>query len=87
VPDRNRDQDDPNGDLHRQPRERGRRVRLGGIVARSDHRDRDHDHQGRQPPEHEGCTLPDALLGGQHDEERHQRQRVERYGHADQNKV
>jgi hypothetical protein len=87
VPDRDRDQAGADSDLHRELGQGWRRVRLGRVVARTEHGDRDHDRQRHQPPEHEGRALSHPALGGQHHGECRQRQRVECYRQADQGKV
>jgi hypothetical protein len=87
VPDRDPDQDQAERDLDRERGQRGHRGRLGRVVAGGRHGDGDHDGQGYQPPEHEGRAFDRAVLGGQHDEERCQLQRVERDRQADQHQV
>jgi len=62
-------------------------VRPGRVIVGGKDRGGDHDRQAHQPPEHERRAFSHATLGGQHDQERRERDRVECYRHADQDEV
>ena len=84
---RDQDQHDPQGQFDGQDGVRRRGPRLGRLASRQQDDAGDHYDQARQPAKDEGQALPGAPVRAEDQDERGQRERLERNGEADEQKV